>query len=51
MPNERIVIALSIIAVLFYLVAFKEKDGLLGSFVNILFVMVGFYFGGNHRGT
>jgi hypothetical protein len=45
MDYERIVIALSMIGSLFYLVAFKDKDGLQGCLVNVLFALMGFYFG------
>jgi len=38
------VIALSLVGTLCYLLIFKEKDGLLGSFMNILFVVIAFYF-------
>ena len=47
--NERMVVALTVLAIRFYLIAFAGKDGLLGSFMNILFVMVCFYFGNGNR--
>ena len=49
MPDggERRIIAISLIAALFYVLIFKE--GATGSFMNLMFVMVGYYFG-NSRG-
>jgi hypothetical protein len=41
--SERKVIAITLIAALFYVLIFK--DGATGSFMNLMFVVVGYYFG------
>ena len=45
MPNggERKIIAMALVGALFYVLIFK--DGAMGSFMNLMFVMVGYYFG------
>jgi hypothetical protein len=48
--NERRAIALALVGALIYALIFK--DGVTGSFMNLMFVVVGFYFGnGHHRAT
>jgi hypothetical protein len=46
--NERRTIALSLVGALFYLLIFR--DGAAGSFMNLMFVVVGYYFGNGHHG-
>jgi hypothetical protein len=41
----RCLIALSVTGTLCYMLAVKEKDGLLGSFTNIAFLVIGYFFG------
>ena len=41
----KCLIALSVTGTLCYMLAVKEKDGLLGSFTNIAFLVVGYFFG------
>jgi hypothetical protein len=43
----RTIIALGLVGTLIYAVIFK--DGVMGSFMNLMFVVVGYYFGNNHR--
>ncbi|MBV8778726.1 MAG: hypothetical protein JO032_08175 [Alphaproteobacteria bacterium] len=49
MPNgtERKIIAFGLVGALIYAVIFK--DGVLGSFMNLMFLVVGYYFGNGHR--
>lgn len=49
MPDsyERRIIAIFLILALFYVLIFK--DGATGSFMNLMFVVVGYYFGNGHR--
>jgi hypothetical protein len=49
MPDsyERRIIAIALIGALFYVLIFKE--GATGSFMNLMFVMVGYYFGNGNR--
>jgi len=41
--NERKIMAVLLVGALFYVVLFK--DGATGSFMNLMFVVVGYYFG------
>ncbi|HZK88611.1 MAG TPA: hypothetical protein VFC56_00540 [Stellaceae bacterium] len=45
--NERKMIALTLVGALFYVLIFR--DGATGSFMNLMFVVIGFYFGNGHN--